>query len=145
MNPLLLSILAPILKDVVGKIVNKLPVGQAEKDRAVIETESVLAEHADVIADAEAKISTNRAAEWIADVTSSSWLAKNWRPILGVACTAIMVWETILVGIINAILMWGGHSLIPYAPQYLTDSAFYTLLGLIGVRSAEKINAVRKV
>ena len=144
MNPLI-GALGPLLKDIIGTVINKLPMTQGEKIKAENEIDLALTQHAGTIAEAEAKMSETRSTEWIADATAKSWLANNWRPLTGITGTLIILWEGILINLVNAgIFYFSGQMPIPHAPSIIVDSSMWVLLALVGVRSAEKITAINK-
>lgn len=142
------SILAGLLPDVLGKIIDKvlaqLPVSDNEKENIKVQAEKEMASHADVIAQAEATISTNAKDAWLEELHNGGFLATTWRPLLAVTSTFIMLWDAVLVNVVNMGLTALHAPLVGHAPDAVIQCALWVLLTLIGARGVEKISVVRQ-
>lgn len=141
---ILSSVLPGVLNDVLGKILNQLPVSENEKENIKVQAEKELANHAGKIAEAEAQISTNAKDAWLEELHNGGFLATTWRPLLAVTSTFIMVWDAVLLNIVNAGLKGLEWSTIAPAGDAVLQCALWVLLTLIGARGIEKISVVRQ-
>lgn len=100
----LLDILNPIkaLADVASSIVSKFVTDPTEKLKAqeqVLAAQTALSSKA---MDLQAQLTDAQAKVITAEITSQSWLARNWRPILMLTFTFIVAWNYIIVPIVGA-------------------------------------------
>lgn len=130
MNPFsLISTLAPIFQTLVERIFpdkekqdaanlaiqQALNQAQAESDKAYADQ---MASQKDVI---------------VAETNSQSWAARNWRPYLMMMCIAIVGYNWILVGLLNALLSFAHTSIVAVAiPPELWTLVTVGLGGYIG-------------
>lgn len=140
---ILSSVLPGVLNDVLGKVINQLSVSQNEKDNITLQAQKELAEKADVIAQAEAQISINAKDAWLEELHNGGLLATTWRPLLAVTSTFIMVWDAVLLNVVNAGLKALEWATIAPAGDTVLQCALWVLLTLIGARGIEKISVVR--
>ena len=143
MNPILGTLIGGVLDKVIDKLTNQLPVSENEKENIKIQAEKELANHAGAIAQAEAQISTNAKDTWLEELHNGGFLATTWRPLLAVTSTFIMLWDSVLVNIINAGLKGMEWATIAPAGDAVLQCALWVLLTLIGARGVEKIAVVR--
>jgi len=143
MNPILGGLIGGVLDKVIEKVTNQLPVSQNEKDNIRLQAEKELAQHAGAIAEAEATISTNAKDTWLAELHNGGWLATTWRPLLAVSSTFIVLWDGVLISIINGVLSGLGAVPLEHTPAHVSEVAMWVLLTLIGARGVEKISVVR--
>lgn len=141
----LTTILPDLLNTVLGKVLNQLPVTENEKENIKVQVDKELATKADVIAQAEAQISTNAKDAYLEELHNGGFLATTWRPLLAVASTAILFWDAVLLNIINAGLSGLHWPSIASASDAVLQCALWTLLTLIGARGVEKISVVRSL
>lgn len=134
------SVLPGVLKEVIDKITNQLPVTENEKENIKLQAEKELATHADKIAEAEAAISSNAKDSWLAELHNGGWLATTWRPLAAVASTFIVLWDGVILSIINGVI---NHPLAN-TPAHTVEISMWVLLTLIGARGIEKISVVSK-
>lgn len=138
------SVLPGVLNEVLGKVLNQLPVTENEKENIRVQAEKELAQKADVIAQAEAQISTNAKDAWLEELHNGGFLATTWRPLLAVTSTFIMVWDAVLLNVANAGLKAMEWATIAPAGDTVLQCALWVLLTLIGARGIEKISVVRQ-
>lgn len=101
---LVTGIVTDVLKKVVGRAIDSIPMPQSEKDRLRVEADAALAEHAGTIAEAEARMVEATRDMVLADATAESWLQRNWRP-MGMYFMFYMWGQNILVSpIVNAVV-----------------------------------------
>jgi len=96
LNPL--KAIADVANSIIGKFVadpNERLQLQAQVLAAQTELSSKAMDLQSQLTDAQAKVIT-------AEVTSQSWLARNWRPILMLTFTFIVAWNYIIVPIVGA-------------------------------------------
>ena len=98
------DILNPIkdVADIANSIISKFVADPTEKlkvQQQLLEAQTTLTSKAmdiqSALTDAQAKVIT-------AEITSQSWLARNWRPILMLTFTFIVAWNYIVVPIVGA-------------------------------------------
>lgn len=133
-----------MLTEVLNKILNQLPVSENEKENIKAQAEKELASKADVLAQAEAQISNNAKDVWLEELHNGGFLATTWRPLLAVVSTGIMLWDAVLVNIVNAGLKGLEWTTIAPAGDAVLQCALWVLLTLIGARGIEKISVVRQ-
>jgi len=96
LNPI--KALADVVNSVIGKFVAD-PNEKLQLQQQVLEATTALQSKAmdlqSQLTDAQAKVIT-------AEITSQSWLARNWRPILMLTFTFIVAWNYIIVPIVGA-------------------------------------------
>lgn len=143
MTPILGSILGGVLDKVIDKLTNQLPVSDNEKENIKVQAEKELANHAGAIAEAEATISTNAKDAWLEELHNGGFLATTWRPLLAVTSTFIILWDGVLLSIINGVLSGLEWSPLSHTPAHISEVAMWVLLTLIGARGVEKISVVR--
>jgi hypothetical protein len=133
------SVLPGVLTDVLGKIVNQLPVSENEKENIKLQAERELATHAEAIANAETAISNNAKDAWLAELHNGGFLATSWRPLLALSSTLIIFWDGVLISIFNAL-----GSGLEHTPAHVSEVSMWILLTLIGARGVEKISVVTR-
>lgn len=137
---ILTTLLPGILDTVITKITNQLPVSENEKENIKLQAEKELANHAGSIAEAEATISNNAKDTWLAELHDGGWLATTWRPLLAVTSTFIILWDGVLLSVINSV----APSPLSNTPAHISEVVMWILLTLIGARGVEKISVVSK-
>lgn len=140
---ILSSVLPGVLTDVLGKVINQLPVTENEKENIKLQAQKELAEKADVIAQAEAQISSNAKETWLEELHNGGFLATTWRPLLAITSTFVMAWDAVLLNVVNAGLSSLHWTQIEHANDAVLQVALWVLLTLIGARGVEKIAVVR--
>jgi hypothetical protein len=145
MNPLLFGALSEVLKTVIAKITNQIPVSQTERENIELEAQQALADNAGVIAQAEAQMADARKDEWLADLATPYSLSALWRPITAIGCMVVILWDAVIVNVLNLFLMnlWS-YGIAP-SPATTVEIVSYVLLTLVGARSLDKFFATRKI
>lgn len=131
------SVVGPLVKTVLDKVLGQIPMSETERQNVQFEADQELKKNAGTVAEAEARIAEASKDVWLAELHNGGFLATSWRPLLALVCMAILVWEAIILSILN---IWV-H--VPYAPEYVSSTAMWCLLTLIGARGLEKINITR--
>jgi hypothetical protein len=142
-SPILGTLLGGVLDAVIDKITNNIPVTETEKENIKVQAEKELANHAGSIAQAEATISTNAKDAWLEELHNGGFLATTWRPLLALVSTGIMLWDAVVLNIVNAALKGLEWATIAPAGDAVLQCALWVLLTLIGARGVEKIAVVR--
>lgn len=96
LNPL--KALADVANSIIGKFVAD-PTQKLQLQQQVLEAQTALSSKA---MDLQAQLTDAQAKVITAEVTSQSWLARNWRPLLMLTFTFIVAWNYIVVPIVGA-------------------------------------------
>jgi len=128
MNPLVIGLIKEGAEFIFGKI---------KEGKEVTAEEVVDALQPSVVA-AEEALTTNAKEAWLAELHNGGWMATNWRPIAAISSIVGLMWESVALPLINA------FTHVPYPPEYVSQTWFYVLLTLIGMRGIEKINIARR-
>lgn len=143
MSAILTTVIGGVLDKIIDKVTNQIPVTDNEKENIKVQAEKELANHAGAIAQAEAIVSTNAKDAWLAELHDGGFLATSWRPIAALCSLTIIVWDGIILNIINGILLGMDTFALAHTPAHISEVAMWILLTLIGARGIEKISVVR--
>ncbi len=77
------------------------------------------------------------------EAKSGSLFVAGWRPFVGWACAVALVYSTMGIHLINAILVANGHPALPPFDANELSTILYGMLGIGSMRSVEKVNAVK--
>lgn len=144
MSAILTTVLGGVLDKVIDKVTNQLPVTENEKANIKVEVDKELSKQAGAIAEAEAIVSTNAKDAWLEEIHNGGFMATNWRPILALTCTFLILWDGVLISIVNGILLGLGAYAIGHTPQNVMEVAMWLLLTLVGARGIEKIGVISR-
>jgi len=99
-----LDFLNPVkaLADVASGIISKFVTDPTEKLKAQEQVLTAQTELSMKAMDLQAQLTDAQAKVITAEITSQSWLARNWRPILMLTFTFIVAWNYIIVPIVGA-------------------------------------------
>jgi len=89
------------LADIANSIIGKFVTDPTEKLKAQEQVLSAQTELSMRAMDLQAQLTDAQAKVITAEVTSQSWLARNWRPILMLTFTFIVAWNYIIVPIVG--------------------------------------------
>lgn len=145
MNPLIFGALSSVIEAVIAKVTRNLPVSTTERENMELEAKQALAENADVIAQAEAQMAEARKDEWLADLATPYTLSALWRPLTALGCVAVILWDAVIVNVLNLFLMNVWTYGIAPSPATTVEIVSYVLLTLVGARSLDKFFATRKI
>jgi len=126
MTTSLITILAPILGDIIKRVLPADTDKQADIDR---EVRLSLLENSETLENARSKII-------LAEANSSSWLASTWRPLLMMVVVAIVAMNFLLFPVLGLIF---GVDLFIELPSELWNLLTIGVGGYIVGRSGEKM------
>lgn len=132
----LLSFL-PIISDVIGKIVDRIP-DPAARERARLEAEATLLNAS--IEEMKGQVSIN-----IEEAKNPSVFVSGWRPAIGWACACAFCFMYVVAPIVSWVAALFGAS-IPM-PKFDADalmSLTFGMLGIAGFRTYEKTKGVAR-
>jgi hypothetical protein len=121
----LLNVLAPILGDVLGKVIPD----SDKRDEIERETKLALLSHADSLEKMRGEIV-------LAEANSSSWLTSAWRPLLMMVIVAIIAFNYLLFPLV-ALFTGVAHSI--FLPPELWNLLTIGVGGYVVGRSGEKM------
>lgn len=130
--------------DIGGKLIDRLWPDPAQRDAARLELLRMQQSGELALLAAETDIAKAQAAVNAAEAASGSAYAASWRPTVGYACVAGLVYSFLVQPLFPWFAALAGHS-VPPLPELDTSVLMTLLLGMLGIggmRTAEKVKGV---
>lgn len=133
------DVVAGGIAGLLGKAIDKIWPDPAQRDQMKLDL--FKAQQAGALAELDAEVRQNLAQMEVnkVEATSDSWLAKNWRPMVGASCAASFAWTYVLQPLLSFALAASGHPVaLPALDMSGMMPVLLGMLGLAGMRTWEK-------